>query len=1132
MSVSTNHHQSFRVCLTLLCGMNVVLALPVMAAQSGAKNAAQHSRVSTDTSGKMEEAAIQARIASVTARTDIPEPERELVLQQLRAAATSVEAAETAHKTARGYADTLQSAPETIAALNAESLSPPAEAQAGNISDDPVQMQLELASLQAEAVSLRSKLRSLEESLRNMANRPDEARTELADLHRQLEQQQATIPANASQLQLEARNLLNNATRQELAARIDKTEQELLSLPTRESITTAQHALTARRSTQVDAALVTMNERITAQRQQEAEKQAKQAQEFVQQLAGQPAALRDYADRNAQIRESRKHVNERLIQARAAEQELRTQYAEVSEARRNAEQILAIGRISEESGRLLRQLQAHLLAHDRLQVRITSREDAIVDAQVERLKYRQDLRALEPPKRVAKHYLDTNAVADTKPNLTLMTTLIERRSAALSDLDEAQGQLIAVLAEAKALDSQFMRENGQLRSLLDEHLLWLPSTAAFGSVWLRQLGRGVVWLLAPANWSSVPSTVVSKVRAHWFTVIAWLAVLIALFVTRRRLVSSLQTLALPVGSRDDRFLLTLAACAVTLLLALAWPVAIAAAGWVVRSASDPGSFASALGRGLTSLAIVWFMLDLFINMCRPHGVFAGHFAWGEHGTQRLSRSLRLLLLMIAPTALVVGMTHASGQPELVDGIGRLGFVIGSLALALFLHRVFRMRGGALTGGLRREGLAMRTRHVWSRVLVAIPLLLAVLAGTGYYATARELQNRLFTSGWIMLAVVIAFFVAMRGVVVASRRSAWQQLDEQRAKALAEAAENTGADDSSDELTLQNREPEIDAVKVNQQTRALLRATSGIVLLALLWSIWSSLIPALNVFNDVALWSHLVGTASGAKVAVITLGDILLSLLIFVLAIIAARNLPGFLEVTLLQNLRIDAGTRYAVGTIGRYVIIGIGLVTAFSRIGVEWSQLQWIVAALGVGLGFGLQEIVANFISGLIILFERPVRVGDLVSIGPTTGNVSRIRIRAITITDFDNLEVIVPNKAFITETVQNWSLTNEVTRLLIVVHVAYGSDVEQAQQIILGVASDNPHVLTSPAPSAWFLRFGENALEFELRAYVNTIDERLPTRHALHAAIDVALRGAGIEIPFPQRDVHVRYTDTETPRD
>lgn len=1130
MPLSRAKLQLARLGLILLCGFTMLLPAAALAAQSGSGSATERGRLGADGPEQLDAATIRARIAVVEARTDVSEAERDLLLQRLRAALARVEATEAARKAALDYAQALQTAPQTIAALNAESLSSPPTTDVGDADDNPVQMQLRLASLQAEAVSLRSALRNLDESLRYMGSRPDEARAELKDLHQQLERQQAVIPTNASPALVEANKLLNDATRQELSARIERTEQELLSLPTRESIANAQRALAARRSTQVDAAIAVLNERITAQRRLEAEMQAAQALEFARKLAGQPQALRDYADRNTAIRESLKEVNERTVQVRRVQQTLRAQQAELSEARKNADQTLAIGRISDESGRLLRELQTNLLASDALQSRIVSREDAIVEAQVKRLQIRQQLRALRPADQAARHDLDEHQLAATDSDHALMQALVERRHSALSDLENAQAQYIAVLVETTTLDSQLMRESAQLRALLDEHLLWLPSTAPLGTAWVRQLGGGIAWLLAPSNWSRVPSVLIATMRTHWLIAFAWLLALIALFLPRSQLVALLEKLARPIGDRRDRFVFTIAACVVSLLLSLAWPLLIAAGGWLLRISGEPGGFARALAQGLMNVAIVWFMLGLFSDMCRPHGVFAAHFGWGAQGTQRLSRALRLLLLALVPAALLMGMTDASGRPELIDGIGRLAFMFGSLALAVFLYRVFRLRGGALTGGLRRGGWALRTRRVWTGVLVALPLLLIGLAAAGYYATARELQDRLFSSGWVALAVIIAFFVAMRGVVVASRRATWQQADARHARRLAEAAAGADADHGSDLLALQQQEPQIDAVRVSQQTRSLLRAIGGIVLVILLWQIWSGLLPALNVFNDVVLWSHLEDSATGAKVAVVTLGDILLSLLILAIAIIAARNLPGFLEVTLLQHLRIDAGTRYAISTIGRYALVGIGVGVAFSRIGLDWSQLQWFVAALGVGLGFGLQEIVANFISGLIILFERPVRVGDTVSIGSTVGTVSKIKIRAITITDFDNFEVTVPNKAFITGTVQNWSLPNEVTRLVIELRVAHGSDVEQTQQIMLNVARANPRVLPAPEPRAFFLAFGKHALEFELRAYVGSVADRVPTRHELHVALDAAFKAAGIELLFPQRDMQVLHTHVGPP--
>src|SRR5574337_983440 len=731
-------YRNARVLFTLLCGMAIVLVMPAYATQYGPREVAASTHLSTDAPGSLDVAAVQAQIAVVGARDDIPVQERDLALKRLREAAARLEAAE--------------------AAPDASDV-------------DPVQMQLQLASLQAEAVSLRSKQRNLGEALRNMANRPEQAHAELTDLHRQLEQLQAALPANASPLLIEVGNLLDEATHQELSARIDKIEQELLSLPMRESIATAQRDLTRRRIAQVDAAIAALNTRIDAQRKHEAENQAAQADEFARRLAGQPTALQDYASQTAGIRAALKHLTERVDHTRSVQQSLQAQHDEVAEARGNAEQILAIDRIGDESGRMLRSLQGSLPASNVLESRIANRRDAIVDARVKQLQIRQELRGLQPEDAAARRYLTDNAVADTGPNLALMTILVESRRVALADLDRAQGQLISVLSEANALDSELMQDAGQLRSLLDERLLWLPSAEPLGMHWLQQLGTGVAWLVAPSHWSGVPQALVSTLRSRWPQTLGLLAAIIALFAARRRLVASLEGLARHVGSRRDNFSFTLQACVATLLLALAWPLATGTAGWMLRASTTSGAFANALGRGLLGVALVWFMLGIFIDMCRAHGVFIAHFGWSAQRTARLARALRLLLLAIVPAALLSAMASASGRPDLADGIGRLAFLAGSLALALFLHRAFRPRRSALPVRLRPSGWAARTRGVWSRALVAIPLLLAGLAATGYYATARELQGRLFTSGWIILAVGIVFFVAMRGVLVAGRHTA-------------------------------------------------------------------------------------------------------------------------------------------------------------------------------------------------------------------------------------------------------------------------------------------------------------------------------------------------------------------------
>ncbi len=242
--------------------------------------------------------------------------------------------------------------------------------------------------------------------------------------------------------------------------------------------------------------------------------------------------------------------------------------------------------------------------------------------------------------------------------------------------------------------------------------------------------------------------------------------------------------------------------------------------------------------------------------------------------------------------------------------------------------------------------------------------------------------------------------------------------------------------------------------------------------------------------------------------------------------IAAKNIPGLLEMAILQHLPVDAGVRYATATVSRYVIVILGTVFACNAVGLGWSKVQWLLAAISVGLGFGLQEIFANFVSGLIILVERPIRVGDVITIGEVTGTVSRIRMRATTITDQDRKELIIPNKDVITGRVLNWTLSDQVNRVQIKVGVAYGTDIQRATELLLGAARNHAQVLADPPPMVTFEAFGNSALEFVLQCFLPNLDNRPMVIHELHVAIDRAIRENGIEIAYPQQDIHVRTLD------
>ncbi len=254
--------------------------------------------------------------------------------------------------------------------------------------------------------------------------------------------------------------------------------------------------------------------------------------------------------------------------------------------------------------------------------------------------------------------------------------------------------------------------------------------------------------------------------------------------------------------------------------------------------------------------------------------------------------------------------------------------------------------------------------------------------------------------------------------------------------------------------------------------------------------------------------------------------IVVAILMFAALLAIGRWVSKRLEEQWLVGSRMDRGSREAMVTISGYVSVAIAILVALSVAGVQFTNLAIIAGALSVGIGFGLQNIVNNFVSGLILLFERPVKTGDWIIVGGTEGYVKRISIRSTLIQTFDRADVIVPNSELISGQVTNWMLYDTRGRMRIPVGVAYGSDTDRVRDILLKISEDHTKVISdgsAPEPKVLFMSFGDSSLNFELRAFIQNIDERLQVVSDLNFAIDAAFREHGIEIPFPQRDLHVR---------
>ncbi len=362
------------------------------------------------------------------------------------------------------------------------------------------------------------------------------------------------------------------------------------------------------------------------------------------------------------------------------------------------------------------------------------------------------------------------------------------------------------------------------------------------------------------------------------------------------------------------------------------------------------------------------------------------------------------------------------------------------------------------------------------------------------------------------------------------------------------------------------EPEFDIDENAAQARNLVTLVMWLVWGIGLWLIWTDVLPALKALDSQPIFSNQVADAAASmtgtaadppaqtepvangvttivpggngtnetagmesttsQLTQVTYGDILLFLVIAAITLAAARNLPSVLEMVFLNQLPFDRSVRYAIKALISYGIVLVGTILAFRALSISWSNVQWLATALTFGLAFGLQEIFANFVAGIILMFERPMRIGDWITIDGFTGMVTRIRTRATTIVNLERKEFVIPNKDFITGRLVNWTLSDAINRIDVTVGVAYGSEVEKAKEILLEIAAENPKIVEEPPPSVIFQEFGNSSLNLALRCFLKDIDSRMPTIDDLHTKINRAFEKAHITISFPQRDLHLRSID------
>ena len=1052
----------------------------------------------------------------------LPEAERQALLQRIDAGLAFDAAAEESLARIDRIARDVEQARAETAAAETTTISTTAEDMLrwrGSLPQRATLNQLEqlLAVEQSARGSLREALDRLSMQVQELQQRPAVLRREIIELRARLDG--LIAPESAADESAEVERLVTlaeiRAVRAALAAAL--SEQTHLDDLFRGADV---------RKRERQRLLAQRGERVTILEQLIAERSDNQLAQELEGLRGVAAtyadalpAIRDLAAENLASGEALAQRTRRLTQLREQAQTVESDAASVAAALQNAKARIAIGGVTESVGMLLLAERRRLPNPQSLRARLTELQREAADMQLLQISAAEEIENLSDLGAALARLTGGDGESDAQlqpEQRAVMIELLLARNELLPRQLQVQQRSLEVLQHSEERLTQLLADSQALSQLMEQNLLWIPSHRPAGAGWLQRSLEGWQELLQVDRWRSSAQRVAERLPQKPLWMLGLLVPLAALLL-RPRLLRGIKESAIRVRDlREDRFRYTLQALTLSALVALPMASFCAMLAYMLQSSGVAGRFTHSLGVALQSIVLYGYMFALLSVLCREDGIAHVHLRWLGARRRALLQLRAWLYFGVMPLAFLAALALTRDIDTANGTVLRSVLIALSILLAGIIGWLLapgRLFASRVSGGDPLPTL----RRVLRVGLVCGLLAMALIAVLGYVYTVATLLRVFLDTLQVLLVVALVHGLALRWLVIGERRIALAR------QAPVASVERGDAGMDVPQVSIDS----VNLRTISEQSRSLLRALTVVSLGAgLLWSL-AEVAPALSLLDKVVLWqtSEVVDgvTLDGG----ISLGDVLLALVALLVGIIAARNIPGLLEILLLKRFTEDASVRYAVVAVTRYLITFAVIVVVFGLIGVRWGHLQWLAAGFSVGLGFGLQEIFGNFVAGLILLFERPFRVGDVVTIGDLTGTVRKVRTRATTIADFDGKDIIIPNKTFITERFVNWTLSDTVTRITLKIGVGYGSDPDLVRSELLELARAHPAVLAEPAPVALFMALGDSALNFELRCFVREIGDRLRTTDDLHSKIVHRFRKRGIDIAFPQMDVHVHKVET-----
>ncbi len=717
---------------------------------------------------------------------------------------------------------------------------------------------------------------------------------------------------------------------------------------------------------------------------------------------------------------------------------------------------------------------------------------------------------------------DTNDFADRAiskdPSLKdcrdeLISVFVRRREL-LNDLYQALSSELTTAINLKVKYQEFTQLRDATATKVTENLFWLKSNQPLGREFLLTFVPSFIHEFSQFS-SKLKTPQFRADTLHTFLTLGVPAAALGLlaFLAGPYIRRLNNRIAGRLDRRDDGILVTPTAIALNIFMVIPKAVLWVLFGGAIICLCLNTSQEQASVIGMLILHIMVFVF--FLEILKPNSLAQRHFCINPDVLRHNRRLLSRVWYALIPI-LIVANTAETDSAMIYDDI--VGYLLTMICSAALMVIAFLWIKAQLHSTDDMSSL------IWliSLALVVIPAGIIIAVANGYYYTTVKLVNRVAYTCYAVLFYWILANTVRRTMYVFQTRFRRRTYEIE----LADGEEGEKHKDPEHESNLAYFKETLGLENLGAKAYKMANGFLIIATLAVMYSQWSDLAGALSYLKNVRLWSNtqIIG-GKETVVSALTLADVLLALLIIAVMVLLNRNLPVLLERIFLWKAKGAQlrSTSYTVKIITSYAILTVGLLAAAGALGIKWENLQWLVAALSVGLGFGLQEIFANFVSGLIILFERQLRVGDIITLGDLSGKVSKIRIRSTTIISFENKEVMIPNREFITSALTNWSLTNTVTMITFNVGVGYSSDVEKAKRLLRQILAKCRYLAKGMTPLVYVQSLDDSAVTISCEVYVTEIGNRKLTYDYLCSQTLKVFGENGIEIPFNQMDVNIK---------